>query len=211
MNHQPDRLELLEREKYTRVWGSFPKYREVAPGASVAPYAWYHFGSPASGTLIDFGCGTGKAAEYFQRRGLDVTGVDIAANCLNPEVFSVPLVVACLWALPSTLKAKFGFCTDVLEHIPPERVDAVLAGIAASCQSQAYFQIATFEDRFGTVVGEPLHLTVRPPLWWYAQLGVHWPHVQAITLGGWSTFLCSKVIPDAATPPGPQPLSEAQA
>lgn len=82
------------------------------------------------------------------------------------------LEVACLWQLADSLVlTDYGFCADVLEHIPPEQVDGVLAGIAKRIETSAFFKISTLPDSCGKLIGETLHMTVRPVGWWLAKVG----------------------------------------
>lgn len=160
--------EAREAEKYRQIW-NVPGYRVYSPGEQLVNEA---FGLlDMKGKVIDFGCGSGRALKAFQEKGLEVLGVDIAVNCLNPDI-NVPLCISPLWSLPD-IKGDFGFCTDVMEHIPPEYVDDVLRGIKKSV-SKVYFQIATIPDGFGDLIGERLHLTVKPTKWWLETLGKYW-------------------------------------
>lgn len=161
-----------ETAKYRKAW-SYDRYRKVAPGEALVGAAATIMGCRAGETLIDWGCGTGRAAAAFQALGMKVTGFDIADNCLDSAV-DVPLVVGCLWDPPPGLSALYGYCTDVLEHIPPKQVGPVLDGIAERTRKAAFFQVATFHDGFGKVLGEPLHLTVRPADWWLGRLEKRW-------------------------------------
>ena len=78
-----------------------------------------------------------------------------------------PLLKTNLWEDWGTEKVwKVGYCCDVMEHIPPEHVEAVLMRIFAHCD-RVFFGISFNPDHFGpALVGEPLHLTVRPYVWW---------------------------------------------
>jgi hypothetical protein len=66
---------------------------------------------------------------------------------------------------PLPVKAAYGFCTDVMEHIRPHHVDKVLDNCLSSCQ-HVFFQIATEDDVMGRLVGHKLHLSVHPYEWW---------------------------------------------
>lgn len=106
-----------------------------------------------------------------------VHGFDISRNCLDPyfdDIKDEILTVGCLWDsadMPGEYDAVI--CTDVLEHIPTERIAAVLANLRSCTRKLAYLAIALFPDGFGPeLIGEPLHLTVKPPNWWYAQISV---------------------------------------
>lgn len=171
-----------ERSKYERIW-THPEYRRQAPGEGLVDGAIKALGMVPGESVIDFGCGTGRPAQRLRMAGLEVTGIDFAFNCLDPDV-SIPFVVANLWSLPR-LSADWGYCTDVMEHIPPDRVDDVLRNIRASVRKGVYFQIATRADVMGKLVGEKLHLTVEPTTWWSDALARYWDEVETIEGTGW--------------------------
>ena len=164
-----------ERSKYETLW-QMDGYRDLAPGEGLVDTAVAWLGMKP-GTLIDFGIGTGRAAKRFQRMGFDVRGVDIAPNCLDAGV-DVPVHVACLWELPD-LSADYGYCTDVMEHIPPQHVDAVINNVMR-CVPEAFFNISLIPDNFGEVIGEVLHLSVHSAKWWrnkFESLGYEVPRL----------------------------------
>jgi SAM-dependent methyltransferase/uncharacterized Rossmann fold enzyme len=162
MWHNPPRT---EREKYQLLW-AFGAYRHVAPGEAAVD-AFLHIARP-SGRVLDFGCGTGRAALALADAGLDMTLIDFTDNCRDREALKLPFIQ---WDLTKPLPARgdYGFCTDVMEHIPPGDVAKVLANIMASGR-RVWFQIATRPDQFGATIGETLHLTVQPHAWWKERL-----------------------------------------
>jgi 2-polyprenyl-3-methyl-5-hydroxy-6-metoxy-1,4-benzoquinol methylase len=168
-----------ERSKYRRIWG-FPEYRKHSPGEAALNEA-LPFLSKGK-TLVDLGCGTGRAAQSLQSKGFEVTGIDFAGNCLDENV-DIHFIESCLWDLPKSLIFDVGYCTDVMEHIPKRKVHAVLRGIFDSTFYGCFFQIATFEDRFGSKIGEPLHLSVEPAERWAEALEKHWPYVKMLQGG----------------------------
>jgi hypothetical protein len=108
---------------------------------------------------------------------LQVHGFDIAANCLNPFFAGREtefLTTGCLWVegdIPKGFDAVF--CTDVMEHIPPEHVDAVLLNLRKASGKAAFLGIALFEDGFGPqIIGAHLHLTIRPSARWIERIKV---------------------------------------
>jgi len=174
-----------ERTKYRKMW-EFPQYRKNAPGERLVDDCIARLKlKPCS--LIDFGCGTGRAAKAFQDRGFDVFGIDIADNCLDPGV-EIPLSICSLWE-SIIFRADAGFCTDVMEHIPTEHVDAVLSNIARSVKV-CYFQIATFKDGMGALIGDTLHLTVKPAKWWEERLAQHFRSVDTERTNGGLIAVC---------------------
>lgn len=178
-------IELREREKYEQVW-KHSEYRRQAPGERYISLAVQLLGAKRGETIIDFGCGTGRAAQRLQDMGYCVTGVDFAANCLD-EGITVPLVQACLWDMP-VIKAKFGFCTDVMEHIPNERVEEVLKQISERCSS-AFFNISTGSDNMGALIGKTLHLTVMNAANWEKLLIKYWGCVETTVNDGSVIFV----------------------
>lgn len=131
-------------------------------------------------TVVDFGCGTGRGAlRIAARTGATVRAIDFSPACLDRHVedaiysgerpnltFEVrDLTVPLQFDRP----ADFGYCTDVMEHIHPDDVEAVLANVVTSAR-RVFFCISTVPDRMGELIGEDLHLTVQPPQWWRALL-----------------------------------------
>jgi len=164
----------LEKAKYRKVW-EHEQYRRSSPGEALVDNAIESLGIKPGDSVIDFGCGTGRAAKKFMDYGVNVTGVDIADNCLDGNV-NINFVLACLWSPECDLRADYGFCADVMEHIPESRVDRSLQTIHESTDA-VFFQIATRHDVMGRLIGEPLHMTVKDEDWWYTKLNEFWHSV----------------------------------
>ena len=170
-----------ERVRYERLWGAVPDYRRDAPGTSHVQTFLDKARPHAGASVVDFGCGTGRAARDISLLAEDVqvTMLDFAANCLDPEIAAVvndPLKAQLLklrfqvadLTQPIDLPAcaDFGYCTDVMEHVAPGDVEAVLRNVLVSAR-RVFFVISTVPDHFGEVLdGAPLHLTVQPHEWW---------------------------------------------
>lgn len=67
-------------------------------------------------------------------------------------------------ALPDP--ADLVVCTDVLEHIEPDRLAAVLAHLFGLARRRAYLDIALFEAKKTLPDGRNAHLIIRPAPWW---------------------------------------------
>lgn len=164
-----------ERDKYAELWSDVPAYRNYSPGLeNVSRFMDVMKPEPYS-SLIDIGCGTGDAGLEFQRRGLDVSWIDITDAGLNKDVPRDHFIQAPLWMawerhlVGSDYGYDYGFCCDVMEHIPTEFSMLVVDRIVSVCEV-AWFHICLVPDQFGSSIGQPLHLTVKPFGWWLERL-----------------------------------------
>jgi len=147
-----------EREKYQAAWG-LADYHKVSPGEKYADiFATY--ADPES-KVLDLGCGAGAGGNALEKLGYKVTFCDLD-NWGNVK----PFIKSCIWELPHfTTRWEWIYCCDVLEHIPSEFIALSLDKIRVNSPN-AFLSIGLTEDHFGKVIGEPLHLTVRPFTWW---------------------------------------------
>ena len=174
-----------EAIKYGKLWER-SEYRAYSPGEQYAQ-VFLGIARPKRGAhVLDFGCGTGRGALLLAvLGGLKVTMVDFVNNCLDQEVRqmlttqtdALQFVKADL-ERPLPVAAEYGFCCDVMEHIPGARVDQVLDNILHAAQ-HVFFSIATKEDACGKLIDAPLHLTVQSYGWWLQKFAqrdavVHW-------------------------------------
>lgn len=172
-----------EQQKYEQVW-SFPEYRFLAPGEEAAEVFLRVAPRGGQERIVDFGCGTGRGALKIHEAGHPVLLVDFAYNCRDDAARALPFVLADLTE-PMPVDGDIGFCTDVLEHIPPEQLDAVIKNIFA-CVPRCFFQISLVPDVMGGLIGHPLHLSVFSAAWWeekFAGLGlaIRWSEHSATT------------------------------
>jgi hypothetical protein len=155
---------------------------------------------PKDAEIIDFGAGTGRGALMLALfGGLRVKMVDFAENCLDEDVrkacVSQPTRISFKQhdlTRPLADVAPYGYCCDVMEHIPPADVPTVLSNILASAE-HVFFNISTVDDVMGATIGETLHLSVHPTEWWVEQIKdagavVH----SAKTLDGSCVIYCSR-------------------
>lgn len=174
-----------ERAKYDKLW-QHEAYRTVSPGEQWATLFLEHARPEANADAIDFGCGTGRGGLALALFGaMRVKMLDFTANCLDEHVAE-----ACIsqparigfdvqdLTKPIPQSAAYGYCCDVMEHIPTDDVPTVLRNILSSA-NQVFFGISTVDDVMGALIGETLHLTVKPMAWWVEQIReagakVHW-------------------------------------
>lgn len=163
---------MTEQEKYEAMWER-PEYRNGSPGERVAKDFVQWAGVTKDDIVVDFGCGTGRGGKrVHELTGCRIEYVDFAANCLNEDVRDVE------WArfyeadlsghlLSLDVDGKLGFCTDVMEHLPPGQVMDAIRNIM-QVAPRVFFQISLVHDSFGKLLGPDvhLHLSVFPFEWW---------------------------------------------
>lgn len=100
-------------------------------------------------SILDYGCGRGTLADALQDRDVRQYDPAIPEHAAMPE--PADLVV----------------CTDTLEHVEPECLDAVLAHLVSLSRLGLYLSIATRLDGKKTLPdGRNPHLLVRSADWW---------------------------------------------
>jgi hypothetical protein len=159
--YNTDAANLSLREIYQLMW-MFPDYGDRSPGARVADFYLEKFNP--QGTIIDFGSGSGRASIRFEERGRDPILVDFADNCRIKEAEHLPFLVHDL-ADEIPLNETFGFCADVMEHVPTDQVDIVIKNIMSAAE-KVFFQISTSDCNWGQRIGVNLHITIKPHQWW---------------------------------------------
>jgi len=160
---------LTEKQVYEKMW-TVENYRKVSPG-ELAANTFINVAKPKKDDeIIDLGCGTGRGGFMLCFMGnMSVVMTDFASNCLDDDVKlacknfpdRIRFIEQDLNDIP-TLHCKYGYCCDVMEHIPPDEIDTVLDNILESGQ-HVFFRISTVPDIMGPVcLKRPLHLSVHP-------------------------------------------------
>jgi len=157
---------LPEQEKYEEVWKN-KKYGFVSPGErQVNNFLEIVKPKPLS-RIADFGCGCGRGGlGIYKKTKLHTTLIDFVENSRDEEAKQLEFIKANLSGDHLPLYVTHGFCCDVMEHIPTDLVGKTITNIMGACVD-CYFNISTVDDFvFGSLIGETLHLTVRPAEWW---------------------------------------------
>lgn len=180
MTKTADQWKESEKIRYEKMW-AIDDYRKSSPGMRCLSLFLTECKPQLSEVIGDFGVGSGKVPLVLNEAGYRVVMVDLAENCLDQETKEaiepgkLDFVQACLWELPDDLEpVDWFYCTDVMEHIPEEMVDAVLENLKAKSKKGGFFNIATYLDGFGDRIDDVLHLTVYPAQWWEEKLSKHW-------------------------------------
>ena len=137
-----------DRKLYEQLHGSFGYYGRT--GLRLKPYIKPLIGSNKSTTILDYGCGKGALGKSLLSEGYTVRLYDPFV----PEFSTLP-------------KNKYGIvlCTDVLEHIPEQELDAVLLDIKRYSENVIFVISLTFADHI-LANGNNAHCTIKPKSWW---------------------------------------------
>lgn len=118
-------------------------------------------------SVLDYGAGKCNFAKWWRQAcDIDVQSYDPATVPARPQPAGLIL------------------CTDVLEHIEPDHVDAVVADIAGLLRpaGRAFILISTREARKVLPDGRNAHLIVEGAQWWEDTLSESFEVTQNITI-----------------------------
>lgn len=160
---QPRPIREAERRKYAAAW-EISDYHDNSPGARHVDMMLAMVQPRPDWSIIDIGAGDGAASRGLLAKGFsNLTAFDLTDSGWDRDS-GIPLHTGPLWtSIPG--RYALGYCCDVMEHIPTSLVGLALSRILESCD-RVFFSICFIPDHFGAYVGEPLHLTVQPFLWW---------------------------------------------
>lgn len=188
-------LDLAQQEidKYTEMW-DFPDYSLKSPGGANVD-RFLEVCNPKLGSrIVDVGCGQGVAGLELASRGYDVWYMDLVADQLHPDVNRKRFIQTALWepwdrARQFDRRMDYGYCCDVMEHIPVEFTMLVVERMLRTCFT-CYIVLSNLHDEFGKIIGQPLHLTVQPYAWWLNRLASICEVIDARDRCGHSLFVC---------------------
>lgn len=157
-------------ERYDALWEGVPEYAQYSPGEDAVPF-FLQIAHPTPGaTVLDAGCGSGKGALALRAHGLKVTLSDLTTAGVTEDALSLPFMAASVWSLTDLPTFDFVYCTDVLEHLPPEWTMLAVAQMLQHQRRGLFLTVGLEPDAFGVWVGTPLHETVRLYEWWWKNL-----------------------------------------
>ena len=124
--------------------------------------------------MLDYGAGKGRLGEELDW----LVPWELTVHHYDP---AVPR-----WSA-TPAPAPFVACIDVLEHIEPERIDAVLDDLQRVTSQTALFTIHTAAAAKTLADGRNAHLIQQPPEWWLPRLLQRFDLVQfsKMPLGFW--------------------------
>jgi hypothetical protein len=106
-------------------------------------------------TILDYGCGGGTLAAAVPERRIQMYDPGVPGREGTPK--PVDMIV----------------CTDVLEHVEPDRLESVLAHITRLAGKAAYVVIATRPANAVLPDGRNAHLIVEKAAWWIDRFASH--------------------------------------
>lgn len=184
----------VEAAKYDRAYTQSQRYREKSGRhiyADEEKVRKYVETLPSKAVAIDYGCGNGSSALLLSDLGFQLTHlVDfVGLRYAPPEVVNLASRGRAqfhewtLWGqeVKTLPKCDFTVCTDVMEHIPEEFVDTVMANIRYHLRPEgvSYWRIALWgseteeqKAKAKSNYGGELHVTVKEPGWWLQKLSV---------------------------------------
>ena len=143
------------REQQTRLHESNPDYGTAS--VSFAPLAADLMRQNRITRLLDYGAGKGRLAQALNQ----LLAFPFTAAHYDP-------------AIPEWSKTPspedFVCCIDVLEHIEPDRLDAVLDDLKRVTRRIGFFTVHTGPARKSLADGRNAHLIQQPPDWWLPRL-----------------------------------------
>ena len=159
-------MTLLETHHKHPEWGS------TAKRVLINNWSTLNRVLPAKFLGLDYGCGTGQLKQTLAKLRPDAVIVEYDPGVPNkaqlpPEQFH--------WV----------FNIDVMEHVEPEHVDAVIESIYSKALLGTFWNISCRPAKQFLVDGRNAHLTVEPPAWWTKK-------IIAMSPGRWKFQILSK-------------------
>ena len=132
-------------------------------GKRFAPTVARLMGEWGCETVLDYGCGKGDLARELKVRGIRVAQYDPAIPRHSTAPGEADLVV----------------CADVLEHVEPECLDAVLDDLRRLARVGVYLAVGIGPADKVMPDGTNAHRIIQPMEWWLPKLDCYWKRVHA--------------------------------
>ena len=107
-----------------------------------------------AGSVLDYGAGQGRLGKALRRAGFVCRDYDPAIADMASQPFFADMVT----------------CTDVLEHIEPDKLDSVLAHIRMLARKVVFFVVACRPANKLLPNGKNAHLIIEDGAWWKARV-----------------------------------------
>lgn len=135
------------------------------------------FAPTIDGTVLDAGCGRGSVLRHMLDNGVDAFGVELSKAACDMYLQGVPHANADIISWADQGHTYPGLiCTDVLEHIPPDQIDAVIDALARLAP-KGLLGIANHSSIHN---GHELHVIQKGHRWWVSKLGEKFSKVTVV-------------------------------
>jgi len=164
-------VEEFEKKKYSDLWRSVNYTSSSANNfarlvKSIIP--------EGNSSVLEIGCGNGTGMKALSNH-CNISGNDIIIEAaVASEIDATILYEFPLWNIPGYLSFDYTISTDVLEHIPIEKIDESIKKIIEISEVGAIHAICT-RPASTKYEGRQVHLTVRP-IWWWRKLFQKYNH-----------------------------------
>lgn len=166
-----------ERAKYEDIW-TIDAYRANSPGEQLADAFLAMTGAVPGQTVLDAGCGAGRGAIALHAKGLLPRCCDLTDTALQVEALAFPFTRVAIWHDLGE-PVDWVYCCDVLEHIPTPFTMLVIRRLLDAARLGVFLSISHVPDVYGVWVGQTLHETVQPFVWWRDHLATMGTLVEA--------------------------------
>lgn len=110
-------------------------------------------------TTLDYGCGQGTLKKAVDKNRIE-----------NSQIFEYDPAIEGKDLIEKYATFDLVVCTDVLEHIEPDRLGVVIDHILSLSNKLVFLVIATRPSNKWLPDGRNAHLNIQPPSWWYERL-----------------------------------------
>jgi len=158
---------------YSQIYYDYPKYRMGLTRLAGILYAIINVPDEERSEFYDIGCGRFETRDvvgpaFKVCRGYDLPNV--VRRLGYPD--DMHQIMGLTHLHMSDNEASVVGCFDVLEHLPPEDIDAALAQLTRVARNRLILSIALYSHIFE---GTELHLTIENEKWWTEKLA-QFPH-----------------------------------
>jgi len=120
---------------------------------------------PGKIKVLDFGCGRGTLKPALEELHLDVEVLEYDPGVPGKDVLSM-------------IPVDYVVCTDVMEHVEEDKVEATLKVINFLAKDGVFFNIDLCLSKSFLPDGRNTHITLKPIGWWMTQLEATFPYMK---------------------------------
>jgi SAM-dependent methyltransferase len=190
-----DELAESERIKYKIAQNDIPGYDVISPAEKHLDDILELCEDKGVKTILDAGFGLARVTDKLYQKGYDIIGYDFHADMVTDEIkesLGDRLIIQNIWEMPTDNKFDFIMLIDVMEHLPPSKVDEALRRLGEVCGGHARFCIALKKCTFSLNSGIDLHPSIYSEEAWKRKLQKHFNNVSIVKREGTfrTTYTC---------------------